>query len=255
MQHLRDLEGLLSLDIAHGAPGITAVALEPLASLPHLEVLGIDATDAAMPYLAAMPRLRFAGIQDTSAGDAGFEALSKSPTIEYIWGRRCHHLGQRGFAALAGMPALRGLAVSCLNVNDAGVAALPSFPALRELMPIDVPDAGYRHIGSCAHLESLILMYCRETTDAATAYLTTLGRLTYYFNSYTAITDRTPAVLSTVDSLERITFDNCHGLTDDGVAQLARLPALRELRASGRRLTPAITTRFPSSVAIFYDRT
>jgi hypothetical protein len=38
--------------------------------------------------------------------------------------------------------------VSCLNVSDDGIAALPSFPALEELMPMDVPDAGYRHIGS-----------------------------------------------------------------------------------------------------------
>ena len=73
------------------------------------------------------------------------------------------------------------------------VAALPAFPALRELMPMDVPDAGYRHIGKCAALESLILMYCRDTTDAATEHITGLANLTYYFNSYTTITDRTPS--------------------------------------------------------------
>ena len=69
------------------------------------------------------------------------------------------------------MPTLRGLSVSCLNVEDAGIATLPSFPALRELMPMDVPDAGYRHIGKCAELESLVLMYCRDTTDAATEHI------------------------------------------------------------------------------------
>ena len=101
------------------------------------------------------------------------------------------------------MPALRGLSVSCLNVDDDALAALPRFPALRELMPMDVPDAGYRHIGRCRELESLILMYCRDTTDAATEHLTGLSKLTYYFNSYTTITDRTPEILSTMDSLER----------------------------------------------------
>jgi len=32
-------------------------------------------------------------------------------------------------------------------VDDEGLSALPRFPALRELMPMDVPDEGYRHIG------------------------------------------------------------------------------------------------------------
>ena len=151
------------------------------------------------------------------------------------------------------MPALRGLSVSCLNVDDEGVAALPRFPALRELMPMDVPDAGYRHIGRCRALESLILMYCRDTTDAATEHIAGLSKLTSYFNSYTTITDRTPEILSTMDSLERITFDTCHGLTDAGVARLARLPRLRELRVSGRGVTAAVRQAFPATVAVYRD--
>jgi hypothetical protein len=54
---------------------------------------------------------------------------------------------------------------------------------------------------------------------------------------YTTITDRTPEVLSEMDSLERVTFDACHGLTSAGVARLARLPRLRELRVSGKGVT------------------
>jgi hypothetical protein len=203
-----------------------------------------------MPYLAQMPHLRALGAQDTTAGDEGFVALSRSRSLEYIWGRRCHNLGTRGFMALAAMPALRGLAVSCLNVDDEGIATLPLFPALKELMPMDVPDAGYRHIGQCEQLESLVLMYCRETTDAATGHITRLPNLSYYFNSYTTITDRTPALLSSMDSLERITFDMCHGLTNVGVARLARLPKLRELRVSGRGVTPEVREAFPPGVEV-----
>ena len=50
-------------------------------------------------------------------------------------------------------------------------------------MPMDVPDAGYRHVGKCAQLESLILMYCRETTDAATEHITGLDQLSYYLRA------------------------------------------------------------------------
>jgi hypothetical protein len=117
-------------------------------------------------------------------------------------------------------------------------------------MPMDVPDDGYRHIGRCGGLEALILMYCRDTTDAATEHITGLRRLSYYFNSYTTITDRTPELLSGMDSLERITFDTCHGLTDAGVGRLARLPSLRELRVSGRGVTAGVQALFPPSVAV-----
>ena len=206
-----------------------------------------------MPYIAEMPKLRFLGAQDTVAGDEGFAALSRSRSIEYIWGRRCHNLRRRGFMALADMPALRGLSVSCLNVEDAALSALPTFPALRELMPMDVPDEGYRHVGMCERLESLILMYCRDTTDAATQHITRLRSLSYYFNSYTTITDRTPELLSNMDSLERITFDACHGLTNAGVARLARLPKLRELRVSGRGMTSELGAAFPPRVRVFHE--
>ncbi|HYN10477.1 MAG TPA: hypothetical protein VES67_24020 [Vicinamibacterales bacterium] len=253
MQHIRGLDGLFALNLDDRHLAITRAALEPLVSLPNLGWLAVDARDDWMPFIAAMPRLRFLGAQDTPAGDAGFVALSQSRSIEYIWGRRCHNLRQTGFRAMARMPALRGLSVSCLNVDDAGLAALPAFPALRELMSMDVPDHGYRHIGQCEQLESLVLMYCRDTTDAATERITGLRRLSSYFNSYTTITDRTPELLSQMDSLERVTFDVCHGLTDAGVARLARLPRLSELRVSGKNVTPDVGARFPPRVNVFYS--
>ncbi|HSJ63503.1 MAG TPA: hypothetical protein VK922_06290 [Gemmatimonadaceae bacterium] len=251
MRHMRGLDGLFGLNIDDARLAITAAALEPLGTLPRLAWLAVDATDDWMPAIARMPALRYLSAQDSAATDEGFVALSASRSIEYLWGRRCHNLRRRGFEALSRMPALRGLSVSCLNVDDAGVAALPEFPALRELMPIDVPDAGYRHIGRCDRLDSLILMYCRDTTDAATEHITGLGQLSYYFNSYTSITDRTPELLSRMDALERVTFDTCHGLTNAGLARLARLPRLRELRASGRGVTPDAAAAFPPAVEVF----
>jgi hypothetical protein len=197
--------------------------------------------------------LRFLGCQDTSATDEGFVALSASRTIEQIWGRRCHGLRRRGFLALSTMPALRGLSVSCLNVDDVGVAALPDFPALRELMPMDIPDAGYRHNGQCEQLESLILMYCRDTSDAATEHITRLRHLARYFASYTRITDRTPELLSGMDSLERVTFDSCAKLTNAGVATLARLPRLREVRISGQGITADVVKAFAPGVEVHYS--
>lgn len=250
MRALRGLDGLFALDIDASELALTAAAMDPLVELANLGWLGADAKDDWMPRTAALPRLRFLSAQDTTAGDDGFEALAASRSIEFIWGRRCHNLQARGFTALARMPRLRGLSVSCRNVSDDGVAALPAFPALRELMPMDVPDAGYRHIGRCEQLESLILMYCRDTTDLATEQIIGLSKLSHYFNSYTAITDRTPRLLATMPSLERVTFDGCHGLTDAGVAALGAPPRLRDVRVSGSGVTPAVAAAFHAGTRV-----
>ena len=113
---------------------------------------------------------------------------------------------------------------------------------------MDVPDQGYRHIARCDALESLILMYCRETSDAASEHIVRLQQLKYYFASYTRITDRTPELLSHMDSLERITLDGCAAVTNTGLAHLTRLPHLRELRVSGPQITPDIASDFPHRV-------
>jgi hypothetical protein len=248
---LAGLDGLFGLNLDDSRLAITAAGLAHLATLPNLGMLAFDATDEAMPVIAAMPSLRFLMCQDTVAGDDGFAALSRSKSIEYIWGRRCYNLRSRGFTALAEMPALRGLSVSCRNVDDAALSLLPQFPALRELMPMDVPDDGYRHIGRCEHLERLVLMYCRETADAATGHLTGLRNLRRYFASYTRITDRTPELLSEVSSLEEVSFSACAGLTDRGIAALARLPRLRFLDLGGMpHVTPAVLTAFPPQVVV-----
>ena len=253
MAHFAGLDGLFGLNIDDSRLPVTAAGLAPLVTLPNLGFLGFDATDEAMPYIAAMPRLRFIMCQDTVAGDDGFVALGRSQSIEYIWGRRCYNLRSRGFSALASMPALRGLSVSCKNVDDDGLSALPRFPALRELMPMDVPDDGFRHVGRCERLESLILMYCRETGDVATEHIASLSRLKKYFASYTRITDRSLAVLATMASLEEIELSGIPGVTNDGVTLLAALPRLCELQLSGmQNLSRESTAGFPSRIRVRY---
>jgi Leucine Rich Repeat (LRR) protein len=247
------LDGLFALDVDSDQLAITGAALAPLVELAHLTWLGFDAKDESMAHIARLPHLRFLMCQDTSAGDEGFVALGRSKTIEHIWGRRCHNLQRRGFVALSEMPALRYLSVSCKNVDDVGLSALPRFPALRELMPMDVPDEGYRHIGRCERIESLVLMYCRDTGDRATEHITGLRTLRKYFASYNRITDRTPELLSGMDSLEEITFDSCAGLSNAGIAHLARLPRLRELRAESMpKVTAEVGKAFGPGVKVSF---
>jgi hypothetical protein len=248
------LDGVFALNLDDRKLAITAAGLKPLAKLPNLGFLGFDATDEAMPYIAAMPRLRQLMCQDTNAGDDGFVALSRSQTIEYIWGRRCYNLTDRGFAALTAMPALRGLVVSCKNVDDKGLSALPHFPALREFMPMDVPDAGFRHVGRCARLESLWCMYCTDTGDVATGHITGLSNLKTYAAFSSQITDKSLEILGRMRTLERLTFEYCKGISNAGLDFLAGLPRLREVRLEGSPLvTREGAKRFPTNVRVVYE--
>ncbi|MBZ5727664.1 MAG: hypothetical protein LAP87_22030 [Acidobacteriia bacterium] len=266
LANLAGLDGLFALSIHGGTEcgpfaspelTVTAANLQPLAELPNLGWLGCAGDlcdDQAMRHIGTLPRLRMLMGQGAIAGDEGFTALARSKTMEYIWGRECPHLTGRGFGALARMPALRGLAVSCKNVDDEALAALPHFPALRELMPMDVRDEGFRHVGRCGQLQALWCMYCRDTTDAATEQIAGLSRLKTYYAGKTGITDRSLEILSRMHSLESLTFWQCSGITDAGVALLAGLLRLREVHFEGGmpRVTLEGTAVFPAHVRVDY---
>jgi hypothetical protein len=206
-----------------------------------------------MIHIAAIPRLRRLRAQESVATDEGFAALSRSQTLEGLWGRECPHFGSRGFVALSKAPALRSLGIGCRNVSDDALSTLPDFPSLRELTPIGFQDDGFRHVGRCNRLERLTCMYCRDTTDTATSRITRLP-LKYYYAGLTRITDRSLEMLAGIASLEQVEFYECSGITDRGLASLARLPNLREAHFDG---LPGVTlegTRvFPARVRVVYS--
>ncbi len=250
LRQLHGLDGLFALNIDQADNGIGPAGLALLAGLPRLAWLAYPAGDAAMAVIADLPALRFLSCQDTAATDDGWVALARSRTLAGIWGRETMNLTDRGFRALAAMPTLAQLAVGLGHVSDAALALLPAMPALRHLMPMGVPDAGYRHIGRCGALEELTLMYCRHTGDEATSHLTALPQLRKYFASYNHITDRTPELLATIPTLEDVTFSACAGITDAGVAKLAALPRLRKVDVSGQGVTAAVAQAFPAHVEV-----
>ena len=247
---LRGLDGVFGFGFfwhAHGFTGDGLAALADLANLGFLGCQGDRCDDAAMRQIARIPRLRMLMGQGTVATDEGFAALSRSQTIEYIWGRECPNLTGRGLAALSAMPALRGLAVSCKFVDDEALSALPRFPALTALMPMDVTDDGFRHVGRCEKLENLWCMYCRDTGDMATSHIAGLKHLRTYYAGKTRMTDRSLEILSGMTSLEKLEFWEIAGITDAGVAALAGLPNLREITVEG---SPNVTR---GGMSVFSD--
>jgi hypothetical protein len=250
------LDGLFALTFFWHISKLTAEGLKSLIDLPNLGFLGCQdklCDDEAMRRIAGIPRLRMLMGQGTVASDNGFVELSRSKTIEYIWGRECVNLHSRGFKALAGMPSLKGLAVSCKGVDDAGLSSLPSFPALRGLMPMDVSDAGFKHVGGCENLEELWCMYCRDTGDTATEHITGLSKLKTYYAGATQITDRSLEFLGQMSSLESMEFYECSRITNAGVARLGGMPSLKEITIGG---SPNVTREgmsvFPKAMRVNY---
>ena len=257
LSSLRGLDGVFGLNFFWHTTCLRGNDLRCLDGLPNLGYLGCQdelCNDEAMQHIAELPNLRMLMGQGTVATDEGFKSLSRSQTIEYFWGRECPNLRSAGFAALSEMRALKGLAVSCKFVDDAGLAKLPDFPSLTELLPMDVSDDGFRHIGRCEQLESLILMYCRDTTDVATSHLLRMPNLKKYHAGYTLITDRSLEMLGRINSLEVLSFEGCKFISDQGIGLLATLPNLREISIGGcPRVTRTGVTGFASSVRVNYD--
>lgn len=254
MSTLTGLDGLFALNVDDAKMAITSAGLKALATLPHLGFLGFDATDETMGAIAALPQLRMLMCQDTQAGNDGFIALSQSRTLEYIWGRRCYNLGGAGFAALARIPTLLGLSVSCKNVEEQALAALPTFPSLLHFMPMDFSDEAFRYVGQCKQLEKLWCMYCRDSGDAATEHLAGLAKLKLYYAGMTQITDHSLEILSQLRALERLDFWACTNITDAGVARLAALPHLQELNLDGLpNVSSKVLDAFPGHVRVSYS--
>jgi len=257
LEKLAGLDGLFGLTFFWHCPEFTSAGLAPLKHLANLGFLGCQdhhCDNEAMRHIATIPRLRMLMGQGAVADDQGFEALSQSQSIEYIWGRDCPNFASCGFAALARMPALKGIALSLKNVDDTSLSTLTAFPALRQLMPMDVSDASFRHIGRCENLESLWCMYCRDTGDSATEHIGGLKKLKHYYAGQTKITDRSLEILSRIRSLVRMEFWNCDGLTNAGIAQLVQLPNLQEITLDGLRgVTKEVLAVFPAHIRVNYS--
>jgi hypothetical protein len=257
LENLRGLDGIVGLSFFWHTTRLRGNDLQALADMGNLGYLGCQGElcdDDAMKHIAALPKLRMLMGQGTVATDEGFKSFSQSPTIEYLWGRECPNLNGAGFTALAAMPSLKGLAVSCKFVDDTALGRLPEFPALKELMPMDVRDNGFRHIRRCQQLESLLLIYCRDTTDVATSHIAGLPNLRKYHAGYTLITDRSLEILSGIVSLEELSLEGCKFITDSGIPFLTTLPNLREVSIGGcPRVTRSGVVGFPSTVRVNYD--
>ena len=94
-------------------------------------------------------------------------------------------------------------------------------------------------------------MYCGDTGDAATEHIAGLSELQHYRASQSRITERAAAVLGGIDSLEEVELSACAGITNAGLAHVARLPRLRKVAVDATaRVTRDGLAVFPRHVHV-----
>lgn len=238
---LEGLDGIIGLGIFGHAKAITVRGIRTLAAMRHVEMFappGDLCDDAAMTAIAAFPALRLLQAQGTVASDAGFAALGRSRTLEYLWARDGNGLSDGGFTSLLGIASLRGLAAPLSNVSETAMSGLAD-ATLEQLVPMEVTNDAFRFVGQCSTLRDLWCMYCRDTGDGATRHIGGLALRSYYAGK-TRITDASLDILARMSTLERIELWQTAGVTDAGIDALAALPRLRELVVSG---VPGVTSR------------
>jgi hypothetical protein len=255
MERLARLDFVTSVNVC-GARALTDDGVLHLARMPQLEELSVGGghaplTDRGLAALRHLPRLRrLAMCWAQGVTDAGAANLAPCERLESV-DLMGTPTGDGALRALRGKERL-GDVKTGRAVTDAGVRHLHDFPALRQLMPMDVTDAGFRHVGACRGPEDLWCMYCRDTGDQATEHVAGLSLRSYYAGK-TRITDRSLELLGRMTSLERVELWETEGITDAGIAALHRLPRLRQVEISG---APRVTRRgvagFAPGVRVVY---
>ncbi len=167
---LAGLEGVFDLDLFWHVTGITSAGFAHLAGLPHLGSLGADGVlsdDEAMHHFAAIPRLRKLRAQGTVATDAGFEALSRSQTLENLW----RHIGRCETLE-------RLLCMYCRETTDVATEHIGGL-RLRSYYAglTQITDRSLEILGGMTSLEQIELYECLLVTDAGLPLLAKLPKL------------------------------------------------------------------------------
>ena len=109
--------------------------------------------------------------------------------------------------------------------------ALAEAQELGDINPTMSRDGAFVHLARIPRLERLNNMDNRATTDAATRCFRDHPHLAHYSAFGTQITDDSLRVLASLPRLQAVEIENCPGITDAGLRDLSRAPALRRLTA------------------------
>lgn len=233
-------------------------AIDSLARVTTLEDLVLDestVTDDDLATLAALTSLRRLSLARTAISDRGLSHLAGLLQLKTLVLDSSYHVTDGGLDAVA---AINGL-------EDVSLLDIPvTLPALVELSGrhtslqinsshgvlgnrklalsgTEISDEGLARLYNAAELEGIELP--SRITDRGLQHLYGLSKLKYVVLAGSRITDRGLAAL--IDRslpLTEIDISGCSGLTDTGLALVARLPLLRQLQVDNTNAGPHLLT-------------
>jgi hypothetical protein len=210
MKLLRTLPGLQRVEIPGGA--VTNDGLRELLPLKKLKVLEMTflrgVTDDGMGTVAKLIGLERLAVNNTPVGSEGMKEVKKLKALRELslHGTR---VGDTGVAHLIELTELRSLDLGGTDITDAALLEVKKLKKLETLFldGTEVSDAGVKHLKDAHSLVSLDLVVrngANRLTDACLADLAGLKKLAHLRLSTSA-------------------------MTADGLAKLAKAPALEEL--------------------------
>lgn len=250
---------LTDLDVAD--TGLTDSGLVPISGLRALETLAISGTavtDAGFAHLGRLRHLRNLIIcRCHRVAGHGIAHFAAHPRLRAITASRCGQITDEFFQHMALLPHLRTLDVAgCQLLVGSCVQALAS-KSLCELRIDGNYQLGSSAFGQCARLPSLVRLncsFCVALTDTSfgdiSAGLCKLEHLD--MTMCCAATDVTCRLLA--DSMTRIrtmVLRDCHGLSEGGLAHVARMGTLELLDVSNCHcVTDALLDTIVSSLPL-----
>jgi len=195
-----------------GTPPMTGTKY--IAHLTGLRILDLPYTNISdMTFVKGMTSLEYLTPPNTIT-DAGLAVVAQLPNLKGLYFNK-NRVTNEGLAALARMTALEELSLTADRCNDAGLVHLAGLPRLRYLLlqGQGFTNAGIAHLKNVPSLWILNLGFLPQLGDAALLHV------------------------AQIPGLEAVSFYWCENITDQGVAQMTKMPSLKQLDITHSKVT------------------
>lgn len=184
-----------------------------------------------------IPTLETERLADQLRQRGGVFGVSEAGKI--VWLRFPPETGDDDIAILRNAANVRHLNLAGTQVTDAGLERLGVLPHLDMLDLSEMPRVtrGFEFAGRCTALRELRANDNRWVDDEQVRHLQGLSQLHTLHIANTAVTDSSAAVLARLPSLVHLRLDECPGVGDATLKQVAPLERLKWFSATGSKVT------------------
>ncbi|MEC7555770.1 MAG: hypothetical protein VYA32_01270, partial [Planctomycetota bacterium] len=239
------------------------VTLESLARITTLEDLVLDESnisDTDLKLLSTLTRLKRFSLARTPITDNGLAHLSELPVLTTLILNSSYRVTDKGLETLGRMKHLEDVSLLDTTVTLPGLVSLSGRHRTLQinsphgvlgdrklaLSGTEITDDGLLRLYNARQLQGVELP--QRITDRGFRHLHGLTELKYLVAAGTTITDQgLGKLLAQTPPLVEVDFSNCRRLTDAGLAQLATLPQLTQLKADQTAAGPRLITAISQS--------